>query len=58
MTKTGTGIVWILLMVFAVVLFVLAAFIQPPDPNPWRGRLVCIGLACLAGAELVARIPA
>lgn len=42
-----------ILLVFALVLFLLAAFV-PVDP--WRGRLACFGLACLAGAELLGRV--
>jgi hypothetical protein len=43
----------LILMVFALVLFVVAGLINPPDP--WRGRLMCFGLACMAGAEIVGR---
>ena len=40
----------LILLTFALVLFLLAAFQNiPSDP---RGRLACFGLACLAGAEL------
>ena len=45
----------LILLVFALVLFVLAAFVNQPDPSPARGRLACFGLACLAGAEILAR---
>jgi hypothetical protein len=45
----------LILLVFALVLFLLAAWVNPPDP--WRGRLMCFGLACMAGADLVARFP-
>jgi hypothetical protein len=42
----------LILLVFALVLFVLAGLINPAN-EPWRTRLVCFGLACLAGAEIV-----
>ena len=42
----------LILLVFALVLFVLAAFVNQPDPSPARGRLACFGLACLAAAEI------
>ena len=45
----------LILLVFALVLFLIGAFVNPVDP--WRGRLLCIGLACIAGAEIVARTP-
>jgi hypothetical protein len=45
----------VILLVFALVLFVIGAFVNPVDP--WRGRLLCLGLACLAGAELVSHVP-
>jgi hypothetical protein len=41
----------LILLVFALVLFVVGAFVNPVDP--WRGRLLCLGLACLAGAEIL-----
>ena len=41
----------LILLVFALVLFLLAGLMNPPD-SPWRSKLVCFGLACLAGAEL------
>ena len=44
-----------ILLVFALVLFVIGAFANPVDP--WRGRLLCLGLACMAGAELVSHVP-
>ena len=46
----------IILLVFALVLFAVAGFINPPD-SPWRSKLVCFGLACLAGADLVRTFP-
>ena len=45
----------LILLVFALVLFVIAAALNPPDTNPIRSRLVCAGLACLAGAEILVR---
>ena len=46
----------LILLVFALVLFLLAAFQNLPTyPG---GRLVCFGLACLTGAELLARASA
>jgi hypothetical protein len=42
----------LILLVFALVLFVLAAFVNQPDPSPARGRLVCFGLACMVAAEI------
>ena len=36
----------IILLVFAFVLFVIAAVWQPAPPSPWFGRLVAAGLAC------------
>lgn len=45
----------LVLLVFALVLFVVGAAVNPVDP--WRGRLLCLGLACMAGAEIVSRVP-
>ncbi len=42
----------LILLVFALVLFVVAGLTAA---EPWRGKLLCFGLACLAGAEIVAR---
>jgi cytochrome c oxidase assembly factor CtaG len=44
----------LILLVFAFVLFVIAGFVRP-EPEPWRARMVCFGLACLALAEIVTR---
>ena len=41
----------LILLVFALVLFIIAALVNPVDP--WRGRLLCYGLACWVGAEIV-----
>ncbi len=46
----------IILLVFALVLFLLGGGMIPPDPSPWRSRFVCFGLACLAGSELLRAI--
>ncbi len=43
----------LILLVFALVLFVVAGAINAAEP--WRGKLLCIGLACWVGAELVTR---
>lgn len=40
----------LILLVFAFVLFVVAGALNPAEP--WRGRLLCFGLACLVAAEL------
>lgn len=45
----------LILLVFALVLFVVAGVVAPAEP--WRGRLLCIGLACWVGAELVKGMP-
>jgi len=42
----------LILLVFAFVLFVTAAFLQP-TAEPWKGRLCCLGLACLALADIL-----
>ena len=41
----------LILLIFAFVLFMLAAFVSPVDP--WRGRLACLGLACWSLAEIL-----
>jgi hypothetical protein len=41
----------LILRVFALVLFLIAAFVNPVDP--WRGRLMCVGLACWVGADIL-----
>jgi len=41
----------LILLVFALVLFAVAGLVNPAEP--WRGKLLCFGLACLAGAEIV-----
>jgi len=47
----------LILVVFAFVLFILAGF-RPEAESPLRSRLVCFGLACLAGAEIIVRAAA
>ena len=34
----------LILLIFALVLFVIAGVVNPVDP--WRGKLCCFGLAC------------
>ena len=46
----------LILLVFALVLFLIAGLVGAAV-EPWRNRLVCFGLACLAGAEIVGRVP-
>ncbi len=43
----------LILLVFALVLAVIAGALNQPDP--WRGRLLCFAIACMAGAEIVNR---
>lgn len=43
----------VFLLMFALVLFLIAGFGFAPEP--WRNRLVCFGLACMAAALLVMR---
>jgi hypothetical protein len=43
----------LILLVFAFVLFVIAAFVRP-EPEPWRGRLICFGFACWVLSEILA----
>ncbi len=45
----------IILLVFAFVLFVVSGF--RPEAEPWRGRMICFGFACLALAFLVEKVP-
>lgn len=45
----------LILLVFALVLFFIAAAVNPVEP--WRGRLLCFGLACWVGAELIRNVP-
>jgi hypothetical protein len=43
----------LILLVFALVLFIIAGAVNPVEP--WRGRLSCLGLACWVGAEIILR---
>jgi hypothetical protein len=43
----------LILLIFALVLFVVAAVINPAEP--WRGKLALLGLACWVAAEIFAR---
>ena len=43
----------LILLMFALVFFVIAA-LAPAEP--WRWRLLCFGLACIAGAGILAGI--
>jgi hypothetical protein len=45
----------LILLIFALVLFCIAAAVQPAEP--WRGKLCCIAFACWVAAEVVTRIP-
>jgi hypothetical protein len=48
----------LILLVFALVLFILAGAIRfTATDEPWRGRIVCWGLACAVGAALNAFWP-
>jgi len=42
-----------ILIVFAFVLFVIAAVWNPAPPSPWFGRLVAAGLACWALSKIL-----
>jgi hypothetical protein len=46
----------LILLVFAFVLFVIAALSNLAEP-PWKTRLVCAGLACWVLSELLKGIP-
>lgn len=46
----------LILLVFAFVLFVVAGLLNPPEP--WRGKLLCFGLACWVLSELLKSGPA
>lgn len=37
-------------MIVAIILFILAAI---PSTEPYRGRLMCVGLAFVAGGHLL-----
>ena len=38
-------------LIFALVLFVVAAFVKPDEP--WRGKLALLGLAFWVAADIV-----
>lgn len=44
----------LVLLVFAFVLFVLAAVLYPPPAEPYRSRLIAAGLACWVTSQLFA----
>jgi hypothetical protein len=48
-------VISLILLVFAFVLFAIAAMVNPIEP--WRGKLCCIAFACWVAAELFTRIP-
>lgn len=43
----------IILLIFALVLFVVAAALYPAEP--WRAKLTALGLACWVASEIFAR---
>lgn len=47
----------LIFLVFALVLAILAGFIQPATAEPTRARLICFSLACFFAAELVRLVP-
>jgi hypothetical protein len=47
----------LILMILAMLLFGIAAFVNAPPNEPLRGKLLCFGLACMAAAEVFARYP-
>ena len=51
----GGFMLTLILLVFALVLFCIAAFVNPVEP--WRGKLCCIAFACWVASELVKGIP-
>jgi len=50
----------LILLVFALVLFILAGLFALPATEPWRAwaRVFCFGLACWVASELISRGPA
>lgn len=46
----------LILLVFAFVLLMVAAFLSPPE-HPWKGRLALFGLSCFVLAEILTRAP-
>ena len=53
--KSGAFMLVLILLVFAFVLFCVAAWLTPS--HPWSGRIGLIGLACWSLAEIVSRVP-
>jgi hypothetical protein len=49
----------LILLVFALVLFIIAGAFNYAGPSdwPWRNRLICFGLACWVASELVTHGP-
>lgn len=47
----------LILLVFAFVLFLVAAFFVPPE-QPWRSKLGLLGLACWVLAGIISQAPA
>lgn len=47
----------LILIMFAFVLFTIAAIWNPAPPSAWFGRLVAAGLACWVLAEIITKIP-
>ena len=47
----------VILFAAALILFLIAGFASPPPDNPLRSKLVCVGLACMALAEILSRAP-
>ena len=46
-----------ILLVFAFVLFVMGFYNPPAEPYRSAIRLTCLGLAFLAAAEILTRVP-
>ena len=46
----------LILLMFAFVIFLVAAFMVPPE-NPWKAKLGLIGLACWVLGEILTRAP-
>jgi hypothetical protein len=43
----------LILWIFALVFFIIAgAITNLPNPDPWRYRFICFGLACWVGGEI------
>jgi hypothetical protein len=45
----------LILLVFAFVLFIVAAWLAPA--HPWTGRIGLVGLACWSLAEILSKVP-